>query len=71
MGVFESPDYAAGTLAVAKAIAAATGRGAITVIGGGDSAAAVEKRAWLTDDPRVDRRRRQPGVPRRQGHAAD
>ena len=43
MGVFESPDYAAGTLAVAKAIAAATGRGAITVIGGGDSAAAVEK----------------------------
>jgi 3-phosphoglycerate kinase len=43
MGVFEAPDYAAGTLAVAQAIAAATGRGAVTVIGGGDSAAAVEK----------------------------
>jgi len=43
MGVFEAPDYAAGTLAVAQAIAAATARGAITVIGGGDSAAAVEK----------------------------
>jgi 3-phosphoglycerate kinase len=43
MGVFESADYAAGTLAVATALAAATGRGAITVIGGGDSAAAVEK----------------------------
>jgi len=43
MGVFEAADYAAGTLAVAQAIAAATGRGAVTVIGGGDSAAAVEK----------------------------
>lgn len=43
MGVFEAADYATGTLAVAKAIAKATGRGAVTVIGGGDSAAAVEK----------------------------
>jgi phosphoglycerate kinase len=43
MGVFEAADYATGTLAVAKAIAAATGRGTVTVIGGGDSAAAVEK----------------------------
>jgi phosphoglycerate kinase len=43
MGVFESADFAAGTLAVAKAIAAATGAGAVSVIGGGDSAAAVEK----------------------------
>jgi len=43
MGVFEAADYASGTLAVAQAIAAATGRGAVTVIGGGDSAAAVEK----------------------------
>ena len=43
MGVFEASDYAAGTLAVAQAIAAATAKGTITVIGGGDSAAAVEK----------------------------
>ena len=43
MGVFESADYAAGTLAIAQAIAAATARGAVSVIGGGDSAAAVEK----------------------------
>jgi phosphoglycerate kinase len=43
MGVFEAADFATGTLAVAKAIAAATARGAVTVIGGGDSAAAVEK----------------------------
>jgi phosphoglycerate kinase len=43
MGVFEAADFAAGTLAVAQAIAAATSRGTVTVIGGGDSAAAVEK----------------------------
>ena len=43
MGVFEAADYAAGTLAIAQAIAAATGRGAVTIIGGGDSAAAVEQ----------------------------
>jgi len=43
MGVFELPDYAAGTLAVAKAIAQATGGGAVSIIGGGDSAAAVEQ----------------------------
>lgn len=41
MGVFEKPDYAGGTRAVAEAAADATGRGAISVIGGGDSAAAV------------------------------
>ena len=40
MGVFENPTLAAGTLAVAKAIAAS---GAVSIIGGGDSAAAVEK----------------------------
>jgi phosphoglycerate kinase len=42
MGVFERKEYAAGTLAVAKALAEATGKGDVTVIGGGDSAAAVE-----------------------------
>jgi phosphoglycerate kinase len=41
MGVFESPPFDHGTKAVATAIAAATDRGAITVVGGGDSAAAV------------------------------
>jgi phosphoglycerate kinase len=48
MGVFEFDATAAGTYAVALAMAAATDRGAITVIGGGDSAAAVEK-AGLAD----------------------
>ncbi|MFB3893385.1 MAG: phosphoglycerate kinase [Phycisphaerae bacterium] len=43
MGVFEIPDYSKGTRAIAEALAAATGKGAITVIGGGDSAAAVEE----------------------------
>ena len=41
MGVFETPPFDHGTLAVAQAMARATDRGAITVIGGGDSAAAV------------------------------
>ena len=41
MGVFETPPFDHGTLAVAHALADATDRGAITVVGGGDSAAAV------------------------------
>ncbi|HEU5154363.1 MAG TPA: phosphoglycerate kinase [Gemmatimonadales bacterium] len=41
MGVFETPPFDHGTIAVAHALADATGRGAITVVGGGDSAAAV------------------------------
>ena len=40
MGVFENPTLAAGTLAVAKAMAESD---AVTIIGGGDSAAAVEQ----------------------------
>ena len=43
MGVFEKPPFDAGTRAVASAMAAATGKGAITIVGGGDSAAAVEE----------------------------
>jgi phosphoglycerate kinase len=41
MGVFETPPFDHGTLAVARAMAEATSKGAVTVIGGGDSAAAV------------------------------
>jgi len=43
MGVFETPPFDAGTMAVAEVMADATRRGAVTIIGGGDSAAAVDK----------------------------
>jgi phosphoglycerate kinase len=43
MGVFEMPAFAKGTLEVAKAVAAATGSGAISIVGGGDSVAAVHQ----------------------------
>lgn len=41
MGVFETPPFDAGTNAVARAMADATARGATTIVGGGDSGAAV------------------------------
>ena len=41
MGVFETPPFDHGTFSIARAMAQATENGAITVIGGGDSAAAV------------------------------
>lgn len=43
MGVFETPPFDRGTLDVANALAKATENGATTIIGGGDSASAVEK----------------------------
>ncbi|NTV98202.1 MAG: phosphoglycerate kinase [Chlorobiaceae bacterium] len=43
MGVFEIDNFAAGTFAVAKALAEATRKGATTIVGGGDSAAAIAK----------------------------
>ncbi len=41
MGVFETPPFDRGTLGVAAALADATDAGAVTIVGGGDSAAAV------------------------------
>lgn len=49
MGVFEMPAFAHGTLEIAKAIAAATARGATSIVGGGDSVAAVQQ-AGLADE---------------------
>jgi len=43
MGVFEMDKFAGGTNAVAQALAEATERGAVTIVGGGDTAAAVAK----------------------------
>ncbi len=43
MGVFEMPKFAAGTTAIANAIADATAKGAFSLIGGGDSVAAINK----------------------------
>ena len=42
MGVFENPAFAEGTRAVAQILAERTAHGAITIVGGGDSVAAVE-----------------------------
>jgi len=43
MGVFEMPAFAKGTNAIATTLASLTGTGTITIIGGGDSVAAVEQ----------------------------
>lgn len=43
MGVFEMENFAQGTMAIARAMAEATKNGATTIVGGGDSAAAIAK----------------------------
>jgi len=48
MGVFEMPAFARGTLEIARAVAAATAKGATTIVGGGDSVAAIHA-AGLAD----------------------
>lgn len=48
LGMFERPAFANGTLAIARALADATQRGATSIVGGGDSVAAVEQ-AGVTD----------------------
>ena len=48
MGVFETPPFDAGTRALALAMAEAAAAGAVTIVGGGDSAAAVAQ-AGLAD----------------------
>ncbi len=48
MGVFEIPETAKGTYAIARLLAESTAKGAITVVGGGDSASAV-KQAGVSD----------------------
>jgi phosphoglycerate kinase len=43
LGMFERPPFSSGTLAIARAVAAATTAGATSIIGGGDSVAAAEQ----------------------------
>ncbi|MEX0821339.1 MAG: phosphoglycerate kinase [Rhodothermales bacterium] len=46
MGVFEMENFSKGTFAVAEALAAATDNGALTVVGGGDSVAAITEAGY-------------------------
>jgi phosphoglycerate kinase len=43
MGMFEVPAFAQGTIALARAVADASGKGTVSVVGGGDSVAAIEE----------------------------
>lgn len=46
MGVFEFPNFAAGTNAIAESVVAATAKGAFSLIGGGDSASAINNAGY-------------------------
>ncbi len=48
MGVFEMPNFAKGTMAIAQALADATKTGAVTIVGGGDSASAIAQAGLAT-----------------------
>jgi phosphoglycerate kinase len=49
MGVFETPAFADGTAAVARALTEVTAAGGLSVVGGGDSAAAVRTLGFAED----------------------
>jgi phosphoglycerate kinase len=49
MGVFEMPNFAAGTIAIAEAVVTATKAGGFSLIGGGDSAAAINQLGFGND----------------------
>jgi len=48
LGMFEKPTFARGTMEIARAVADATAKGATSIVGGGDSVAAIEQ-AGLAD----------------------
>ncbi|KAK9797054.1 hypothetical protein WJX73_009025 [Symbiochloris irregularis] len=50
MGVYELPEFFSGTKSVAHAMAIATQHGSVTVVGGGDSAAAIRKAGLVADN---------------------
>ena len=50
MGIFEVPAFAKGTEAIARSVAAATHRGATTIVGGGDSVAAINRLGFSDED---------------------
>ena len=50
MGIFEVPEFTRGTEAVAREVARATARGAMTIVGGGDSVAAIHRMGLTEED---------------------